>query len=458
MTTVMSDFISTWANPHLGEIIMMKKSIFAVAVASVLTLGAAQAETVLYGSIRYDYENKKASSFSHGNATSAFTDANGAVITGAGAGKYNSGSTWTRSSNDRVSNLEDAGSRIGIKGNEDLGNGNAVIYQLEWAFDGMEQGNTGDGFKNRLAVLGLTGNWGTMTAGRQDNPFKVTIVDDSVVDAFNGSNVINSASQRAMTTALSGVRASSYTHSTGYDNVHDLTNPANDIPGSVGAAATFYKNGLGDEPRAQFSRVGKSIAYTTPEFAGFQANVALVMDEASAQEKHVDLWTVNARYAYDLGANGTILTKVGYIHSKLDSSVNFGTEKKPVYAQGAKAKSWGLFLGYSQDAFAVTANYAKGDHTYNGKTHKDKSTGWDLGASYSFGANYFSTVRATYGESSLKTADRKDKVKSWAVGFEQKLSTRTRAWVEYGSQKEQFQSAGLKDKFDVISVGMRHDF
>ncbi|TWS21730.1 hypothetical protein FK268_23100, partial [Tsukamurella sputi] len=38
---------------------MMKKSIFAVAVASVLTLGAAQAETVLYGSIRYDYESKK---------------------------------------------------------------------------------------------------------------------------------------------------------------------------------------------------------------------------------------------------------------------------------------------------------------------------------------------------------------------------------------------------------------
>lgn len=37
----------------------MKKSIFAAAVTSVLTLGAAQAETVLYGSIRSDYENKK---------------------------------------------------------------------------------------------------------------------------------------------------------------------------------------------------------------------------------------------------------------------------------------------------------------------------------------------------------------------------------------------------------------
>src|SRR5699024_2266751 len=265
---------------------------------------------------------------------------------------------------------------------------NAVIYNLEWGFDGMEQpeggANSAGGFENRLAILGLTGDWGTFTAGRQNNPFKVTIVDDSVQDGFNGSNVIKNASQRAMSSTFLG------------------------------------KAGMTEN---KFSRVGKVMAYTTPELAGFQANVALMMDEAmyaTNDEKNIDLWTINAKYAYDLGANGALTAKAGYIQGKT-------IDKE-------KSKAWGLFLGYSQDAFAVTASYADGNHKPTGAT-KEKSKGWDLGASFSFGPNYFSTVRATYGQNEFKVAGNKDKVKSWAVGFEQKLSTRTRAWVEYGQEE-----------------------
>ncbi len=387
---------------------MMKKSIFAVAVASALTLGAAQAETVLYGSIRYDYESKKVEN-------QVETDANGKVnFTGK-----------------RLSNLEDAGSRIGLKGSEDLGNNNAVIYNLEWGFDGMAQ--EGGSFKNRKAILGLTGDWGTFTAGRQDNPFKVTIVDDSVQDDFNGSNVISNASQRAMSATLNGV-------------------------GLVGNAEAFATGKDANLTNADYSRVGKVMAYTTPELAGFQANIALMMDSEMYgevnKEKNIDLWTINAKYAYDLGANGTILAKAGYIQGKT--------------ADNNKSKAWGLFLGYSQDAFAVTASYADGNHKpvtganapLEGPSgDKQKSKGWDLGASFSFGPNYFSTVRATYGENELKVAGNKDKVKSWAVGFEQKLSTRTRAWVEYGQEETKFAAKDLNKKKDnVISVGMRHDF
>ncbi|UNM96323.1 porin [Ignatzschineria rhizosphaerae] len=358
---------------------MMKKSIFAVAVASVLTLGAAQAETVLYGSIRYDYENKKNE---FGDTT---LDANGKAK--------------------RVSNLSDAGSRIGIKGSEDLGNGNAVIYNLEWGFDGMTQDES-KGAKTRKAMLGLTGDWGTFVAGRQNNPFYDTLVDGSVVDDFNGSNVIKSAAQRAMTTTLN--------------------------PG-----ANPYD--------ASFTRVGKVAAYITPEFAGFQASAAIMMDDslyAINDEKNLDLWTINAKYAYDFGANGTLTAKAGYIQGKL--------------ADTNKSKAWGLFLGYSQDSFGVTAAYADGNHKNVGADHKEKSKGWDLGASFSFGPNYFSTVRANYGENQVKLEGNKEKVKSWAVGFEQKLSTRTRAWVEYGQEK--YHDNADKPKNNVISVGMRHDF
>ena len=413
---------------------MMKKSIFAVAVASALTLGAAQAETVLYGSIRYDYENKKI------ETPYNYTNGNGFLRVGF-SGK-------------RLSNLEDAGSRIGLKGSEDLGNGNAAIYHLEWGFDGMEQGNYGGGFKNRLAILGLTGDWGTFAAGRQDNPFKQTLVDDHVVDGFNGSNVITSASQRAMTTVLTGQQAAGYyTYLNANGTIH--------MVGPNTAAYGWHINY--DQNRAEASRVGKVIAYVTPNLAGFQASAALMMDEdlyPTNDQKSIDLWTINAQYAYDLGANGTILTKAGYINAKL--------------ADDNSSKMWGLFLGYSQDAFSVTASYAKGDHRADSITlapmnipagtgyaafDKSKSQGWDLGASFSFGPNYFSTIRAAYGESELKNAGNKDKVKSWAVGFEQKLSTRTRAWVEYGNEETTFSATHVdKRKNSVLSIGMRHDF
>ena len=397
---------------------MMKKSIFAVAVASVLTLGAAQAETVLYGSIRYDYESKKVQNMK------------------------NEDNKFKKLTSNRVSNLNDAGSRIGLKGSEDLGNNNAVIYNLEWGFDGMVQDEKNDSkWTTRKAILGLTGDWGTVTAGRQDNPFKVTIVDDTVTDDFNGGNVISSAAQRAMTATLNGTTISDF---------------GKDKDGKYLSA----EDGEVQLQKSSYARVGKSIAYTTPNFAGFQANVALIMDEALYdtvnKEKNIDLWTINAKYAYDLGANGTILAKAGYIQGKM--------------ADNNKSKMWGLMLGYSQDAFAVSAAYADGNHKGLFKDNqpakldgvdgpKQKSKGWDIGASFSFGPNYFSTVRAAYGENQLKVNGDKDKVKSWAVGFEQKLSTRTRAWVEYGAEETKFAKKGSdKKKDNVVSIGMRHDF
>src|SRR5699024_10507677 len=287
---------------------MMKKSIFAVAVASALTFGAAQAETVLYGSIRYDYENVKSQSAGFGNIVSN----NPNTVNG----DYYSGVFGKRTSGKRTSNLSDAGSRIGIKGSEDLGNGNAAIFQLEWGFDGMEQPADGSsnasGFKNRLAVLGLTGDWGTFTAGRQENPFNNVLIDDAIVDQFNGSNVITSASQRALTSTLLCTRASSFTSHYG----HDYTDANGVNHYNPGTGATW--SGATTSAEAKFSRVGKVIAYTTPMIGGFYANAALMMDNENFNvEKHVDLWTVNAHYAHEFANNGTLLLKAGYINGKL---------------------------------------------------------------------------------------------------------------------------------------------
>lgn len=59
------------------------------------------------------------------------------------------------------------GSRLGIKGAEDLGGGNQAIFQLESGF-GTDSGKPEYGILfGRQAYVGLAGAWGSLTVGRQ---------------------------------------------------------------------------------------------------------------------------------------------------------------------------------------------------------------------------------------------------------------------------------------------------
>lgn len=61
------------------------------------------------------------------------------------------------------------GSRFGIKGDEDLGGGNHAIFQLENGF-GSDDGRTAyNALFGRQAWAGLSGDWGSLTFGRQYN-------------------------------------------------------------------------------------------------------------------------------------------------------------------------------------------------------------------------------------------------------------------------------------------------
>jgi predicted porin len=69
-------------------------------------------------------------------------------------------------------------SRFGLKGNEDLGGGLSTIFDLEGGFQpesgALDSSNT---LFNRHAYVGLQGNWGTVTLGRQDTLFFTTLAN-----------------------------------------------------------------------------------------------------------------------------------------------------------------------------------------------------------------------------------------------------------------------------------------
>lgn len=377
----------------------MKKSLVVVALAGAMAFTAASAETVLYGSIRLGAEVAK----NHVNKD----------------GKEKRGL-----------NMADTGSRLGLKGSEDLGNGAKVLFQLEWGFNGMNGGSTGEGFENRLAWIGVAGEWGTVALGRQNNPFTESLNAGTEADEFNGNFGATSALRYATGTVMTAA-------------------------GTVATGTTqgnFY---------AMPTRVGNSIAYVSPSFSGFNVVVAGVADAPAVDangvisnlannnaSKGFDIWTVGLNYEHESG----FYAKAAY----LGANLNKGYKTANVY---------GLNVGFANEQFGVNADFgagnrgAKSNSNLAGAGDKVTSTGWDLGGHFSFGPDYFSTVRATVGQAEIKYKDgatTKDKMTVWALGFEQKLSTRTKVWVEYAKENRKFD--GVKDNRDAVSVGIRHDF
>jgi predicted porin len=62
--------------------------------------------------------------------------------------------------------------RIGIKGDEDLGGGLKAIYQIESGSLGIDDATNGFGGDLRNSFVGFAGSWGTVKLGRYDTPYK----------------------------------------------------------------------------------------------------------------------------------------------------------------------------------------------------------------------------------------------------------------------------------------------
>lgn len=96
----------------------------------------------------------------------------------------------TFANNDDVTRtlIEDTGSRIGFKGEEDLGNGLSAFFKIESAV-ALDDARA-SGFANREGWLGLKGDFGTVKLGRGKTYFDLA---QENFDGFNGnSTMINS--------------------------------------------------------------------------------------------------------------------------------------------------------------------------------------------------------------------------------------------------------------------------
>jgi predicted porin len=256
----------------------MKKTL--VALAALAAFGSAFAQVTVYGKVDVGVSNTK--------TTGALT--NGWQV---GSGNYE-------------------GSRFGVKASQDIGDGMKVLGQYEFGVNAVDIGNIQN---NRVATIGLTGGFGTVTAGLQWTPFDSAWGFDQL--EYNGFSAAN----------------------------------------KTWNGGKHYDGGNTTNGNAK-----KSIAYTTPDMNGFNATIMLAPSERDGTPAK------NLMPAYaSVGAN--------YVSGPLN--VNFGYESVASVTQHAVAGPKDLMSAYIMGASynlgmaTVGAGFQSAGVELNGVTYRD---------------------------------------------------------------------------------------
>lgn len=338
----------------------MNKKLLALAVAAALAPAAAMADSgnvTIYGVMDAAYDI-----VDNGNGSAI---AGGTVVNGI-----------------RTNKISSNNSRIGFKGNEDLGNGLSAVWQLETTVfnDGGVQGSPASPattLGSRNTFVGLSSKTaGTLGLGRNDTPYK------------------------------NSTRA--------YDYFTDgLADSRNLLGKGVGGANTFD------------ARPTDTVFYVSPDMSGFKAAAAYVAGAETAStsgQQKGDAWSLSGNYA-----NGPLTAALAYQRNKFGES-GTGTAATTTPANvGKTEKAWRLGVGYNFGALDVNAIYEKtsDDLTVATKTaHK----AYALAAKYKIGSNDLKLAYIKAGDVDGTTATG---AKQWALGVDHHMSKRTKVFAQY---------------------------
>lgn len=328
----------------------------------------------------------------------------------------------------RVQSGQSAGSRIGFKGTEDLGNGLSASFVLEQGFavdngqqtvHGVNGGDTagtntntqaGGSFFQRQAYLALSSKAaGTVAFGRQYTPFFAAKAQSDVFGLGMGGTMDNLM---------------------GY------------VPGDA-------------------NRLNNVAAYVSPTFAGFTATAAY----STGDENNV---------------KDTAQSREGKTWALLGNYNNFGLNLNLAYHNARTAangdiqgKAWILGGNYNLGMAKLHAAYSAGK-AENTATNVDTAKGrvYHLGVAVPFGKNTFK-VGYTVGQDRLTGNDQAD-AKLWGLAYEYALSKRTSAYAGYARLNNETNanrvintatSNGLTNTVNgagadrtSINLGIRHSF
>ncbi len=276
-------------------------------------------------------------------------------------------------------------SRVGMRGKEDLGDGLAAVFTLEMGF-APDTGASAQGGRlfGRQALVGLSGNWGAVTLGRQYSMLFWSLLDADIV----GPSVFGLGSLDA------------YIPNARHDN-------------AIVYRAKFDALSLG----ASYS-LGRDTVNAGPSPAG--TNCA---GESGSDAQACRAWSLLAKYdtaawgaavAYDLQHGRTPTSTTDLVFGGLTSS--------------AKTDARLTLNGYAKFGDAKLAGGVI-HRTNDGSATKPKSDLWFVGASYAINPAW--TVDGTVARLAYKDFDNSDSTLV-AVRALYKFSKRTTVYGQLG--------------------------
>jgi predicted porin len=313
----------------------------------------------------------------------------------------------------RLDSGQNAGSRIGFKGVEDLGNGLKASFVLENGFnlDTGSNGNNNNGGSapastdstafSRLAYVGLEGGFGAVRLGRQNSQLKTALAQ---IDPFETSGL------------ATGINL-------------------------FGAA-----NGIGSLQE----RVSNQITYTTPTLSGFSAQAGYAFGETAGDTSANSSWGAQLGYA-----NGPLNVQFAYNNQDLSASADNQTSETKT-----------ALIGATYDFGVVKLHGAYGQKKRDGETVADLKVKTALvGVTVPFGAN---KIRAEYIRNNDDRTNFDNNVV--ALGYSYALSKRTQFYATYARvDNDRLSSVGFTsptpaptvvpgENTSGFAVGIQHNF
>lgn len=293
-------------------------------------------------------------------------------------------------------------SRWGLRGQEDLGDGLKATFNLESTL-GVDAGSSGSaaGFFDRAAVLGLAGNWGAVTAGRQN-----TLVADAVIPTDPIGMRFAGLNPNIQVTGLTG-------HRLGIEyGATNTTAASNRVNNSVKYSGTF--GGL--TARAMYSFGESAVSSTRQDSKGLGLNYTL------------GGIVVTSAYTQFHDANGL----------ELDAASIGGA--------------------WSTGKLRLMLNYGRnqGDTTTTTQTTNKVLS---LGANYAFNSQW--SLNGGYYKVDRERTGLNDDGFTRLIGFlDYSLSRRTKLYLEMDTTKWKgnYQGAGNKARSNGLSLGVTHSF
>ncbi|MDX1252876.1 MAG: porin [Gammaproteobacteria bacterium] len=370
----------------------MKKRLIVAAVAGIFAAPlAAQAGVEIYGQARMSVD------YNDNGDTAAANDKNALAV-----------------SSNR--------SRIGFKGDEDLGNGLKAVWQIEqqWDYDtGLTTGGS-LGAGPRDTYLGLKGNFGTAVFGRHQTPYRIF-------------------SQRL-------------------DGFADTRADYNAIIGAVGSSIVFN------------NRFNNGFYYTTPEMGGFQVSAAYAVGTAvsSASDDLPRTKTQGEQDAVSLSgtyAQGPLFLGAGYeaLNSRTDPASTTGAAcgAGTIGCKNASAVKAGGSWDFGQGT-TLGALWEKADLGGAGKA-ADRDA-WYLTGQHKIG---YVTLKAAYTQAGDVGGVANTGARHYALGASYGLSKATEAYALYTQVSndpdgkyglELVKNAVAGKDVSSFSIGINHKF